>query len=53
MDCEAFAQATAPAGSEIAVHGTPELLALGLGGVLIAVLGALPPAGWAGRTRTE
>lgn len=38
--------------SVIAVHGTPELLALGLGGVLIAVLGALPPAGWAARTRT-
>lgn len=38
--------------SVIAVHGTSELLALGLGGVLIAILGALPPAGWAARTRT-
>ncbi|EST33279.1 ABC transporter permease, partial [Streptomyces niveus] len=38
--------------SVIAVHGTSELLALGLGGVLIAVLGAPPPAGWAARTRT-
>lgn len=38
--------------SVIAVHRTPELLALGLGGVLIAVLGALLPAGWAARTRT-
>ncbi|WP_438318731.1 hypothetical protein ACSHWO_34715 [Streptomyces sp. HUAS TT3] len=29
-----------------------ELLLLGLGGVAIAVLGALVPAGWAARART-
>ncbi|MFC8078039.1 FtsX-like permease family protein [Streptomyces sp. NPDC057307] len=38
--------------SVIAVHQAPELLVLGLGGVVIAVLGALLPAGWAARTRT-
>lgn len=38
--------------SVIAVHGTPELLALGLGGVLIAVLGRCrPPDGRPGRVR--
>ncbi|MGK4581535.1 ABC transporter permease [Kitasatospora sp. HPMI-4] len=34
------------------VYPDPELLALALGGPLIAVLGALLPAGWAARTRT-
>jgi putative ABC transport system permease protein len=38
--------------SVLAVHDTAELLPLGLGGLLIAALGALPPAGWAARTRT-
>ncbi|WP_372514986.1 hypothetical protein [Streptomyces ortus] len=38
--------------SVLAVHDTAELLPLGLGGPLIAALGALPPAGWAARTRT-
>jgi putative ABC transport system permease protein len=34
------------------VYGAPELVALALGGVLIAVLGALAPAGWAARIGT-
>jgi putative ABC transport system permease protein len=33
-------------------YGPTELVALGLGGLLIAVLAALMPAGWAARTRT-
>ncbi|MFF8026902.1 ABC transporter permease [Streptomyces sp. NPDC007896] len=37
--------------SVIAVYRTPELILLALGGLLIAVLGALLPAGWAARTR--
>ncbi|KRV50187.1 ABC transporter permease [Wenjunlia vitaminophila] len=38
--------------SVITVYGAGELALLALGGVLIAVLGALLPAGWAARTRT-
>ncbi|MFF0160712.1 ABC transporter permease [Streptomyces sp. NPDC005263] len=38
--------------SVIAVYHGPELLPLALGGLLIATLGALLPAGWAARTRT-
>ncbi|MFD7125276.1 FtsX-like permease family protein [Streptomyces anulatus] len=38
--------------SVIAVHGAAELLLPALGGPLIAVLGALLPAGWAARART-
>lgn len=38
--------------SVIAVYRTPELLSLALGGLLIATLGALLPAGWAARART-
>ncbi|MEU0368922.1 FtsX-like permease family protein [Streptomyces sp. NPDC006283] len=34
------------------VYGPVQLLLLGLGGVVIAVLGALIPAGWAARART-
>ncbi|WP_166028779.1 ABC transporter permease [Streptomyces chilikensis] len=34
------------------VYLAPHLLALGVGGLVIAVLGALLPAGWAARTRT-
>ncbi|MEU1787719.1 ABC transporter permease [Streptomyces sparsogenes] len=34
------------------VYTPPELLLLGFGGLLIAVAGALLPAGWAARTRT-
>ncbi|MFG2923396.1 ABC transporter permease [Streptomyces sp. NPDC048305] len=36
----------------IAVYQVPELVLLGLGGLVIAVLGALPPARWAARMRT-
>ncbi|MFJ6569470.1 ABC transporter permease [Streptomyces sp. NPDC091292] len=38
--------------SVIAVYHTAQLLPLALGGLLIAALGALLPAGWAARTRT-
>ncbi|MFD6995376.1 ABC transporter permease [Streptomyces mirabilis] len=38
--------------SVIAVYRTPELILLALGGLLIAVLGALLPAGWGARTRS-
>ncbi|MFF9570005.1 ABC transporter permease [Streptomyces sp. NPDC014685] len=38
--------------SVMAVHGRGEWLALALGGLLIAVLGALLPACWAARART-
>ncbi|MYS85018.1 ABC transporter permease [Embleya scabrispora] len=34
------------------VYSTPELLLLGLAGMVIAVLGAAVPAGWAARART-
>jgi putative ABC transport system permease protein len=34
------------------IYHPAEIVLLGLGGVLIAVLGALLPAGWAARTRT-
>jgi putative ABC transport system permease protein len=34
------------------VYGPISLLLLGLGGVVIAMLGALIPAGWAARART-
>ncbi|MEU9284361.1 FtsX-like permease family protein [Streptomyces sp. NPDC048275] len=39
-------------GSVIAVYHGAELLPLALGGLLIATLGALLPAGWAARART-
>ncbi|MGW3572393.1 ABC transporter permease, partial [Streptomyces sp. NPDC000941] len=38
--------------SALDVYAPPELLLLGLGGLLIAATGALLPAGWAARTRT-
>lgn len=38
--------------SVIAVYHAAELVPLALGGLLIATLGALLPAGWAARTRT-
>lgn len=38
--------------SVLEVYDMPRLLLLGLAGVLIAVLGALLPAGWAARART-
>ncbi|GAA2261019.1 hypothetical protein GCM10010430_51470 [Kitasatospora cystarginea] len=34
------------------VYPAPELVLLGLGGLVIAVLGCLAPAAWAARTRT-
>ena len=37
--------------SILAVYGPLQLLGLGAAGVALAVLGALVPAGWAGRTR--
>ncbi|MFB6715935.1 MULTISPECIES: FtsX-like permease family protein [unclassified Streptomyces] len=39
-------------GSVLAVYHGAELLRLALGGLLIAALGALLPAGWAARART-
>jgi putative ABC transport system permease protein len=38
--------------SVLEVYGVPQLVLLGLAGVVIAVLGALLPAGWAARART-
>ncbi|MEI5525219.1 FtsX-like permease family protein [Streptomyces brasiliscabiei] len=38
--------------THLAVYGLPALTALALGGLLIAVTGALLPAGWAARTST-
>ncbi|MEU3553288.1 ABC transporter permease [Streptomyces fragilis] len=38
--------------SVLDVYAAPQLAALGLGGLVIAVLGALLPAGWAARART-
>jgi putative ABC transport system permease protein len=38
--------------SVLDVYATPHLLLLGLAGLVIALLGALLPAGWAARTRT-
>jgi putative ABC transport system permease protein len=34
------------------VYSVPELIALALAGVVIAIAGALPPATWAAKTRT-
>ncbi len=38
--------------SYLSVYRGPELVALALAGVVIAILGALLPAGWAARIRT-
>jgi putative ABC transport system permease protein len=38
--------------SVLNVYRAPELIALALSGLVIAVAGALAPAGWAARTRT-
>jgi putative ABC transport system permease protein len=38
--------------ADVDVYGTVALVLLGLAGVAIALLGALAPAGWAGRSRT-
>ncbi len=45
------AQTRLPA-SALDVYHTPELILLALSGLVIAVAGALAPAGWAARTRT-
>ncbi|MFI2618664.1 hypothetical protein [Streptomyces sp. NPDC018584] len=39
-------------GSVLAVHHGAQLLPLAFGGLVIATLGALLPAGWAARART-
>ncbi|MER5734860.1 FtsX-like permease family protein [Streptomyces sp. NPDC002262] len=39
-------------GSVLAVYDAAEVVPLALGGLVIAVLGALPPAGWAAGART-
>ena len=38
--------------SVVAVYSLPELVLLALGGLVIAIAGALGPAGWAARSRT-
>jgi putative ABC transport system permease protein len=45
------AQTALPA-SVLDVYHAPELILLALSGLVIAVAGALAPAGWAARTRT-
>jgi len=37
---------------DIAIYHLPELVLLGLGGVIIAIVGAALPAGWAAKVRT-
>jgi putative ABC transport system permease protein len=39
--------------ADIAVYHLPELIALALGGLIIALAGAALPAGWAAKTRTQ
>ena len=38
--------------SVLDIYSTAELMLFGVGGLVIAVLGSLLPAGWAARTRT-
>jgi putative ABC transport system permease protein len=38
--------------SVLDIFSTAELVLFGVGGLVIAVLGSLLPAGWAARTRT-
>lgn len=52
MPFMAHAVGTTMPSSVLDVYGPTQLLALGLGGVVLAVLGALVPAGWAARART-
>jgi putative ABC transport system permease protein len=47
------AAGTAIPSADIAVYHLPELIALALGGLVIALAGAALPAGWAARTRTQ
>ena len=39
--------------ADIAVYHLPELVALALGGLVIALVGAALPAVWAAKTRTQ
>ncbi|MEU0056625.1 FtsX-like permease family protein [Streptomyces sp. NPDC006334] len=52
MPVMARAVGTTMPSSVLDVYGPTRLLMLGLGGVVLAVLGALVPAGWAARTLT-
>ncbi|MFG2590327.1 ABC transporter permease [Streptomyces sp. NPDC048438] len=52
MPVMARAVGTTMPSSVLDVYGPTRLLLLGLGGGVLAVLGALVPAGWAARTRT-
>ncbi|RZU24219.1 FtsX-like permease family protein [Streptomyces sp. BK239] len=52
MPVMAHAVGTTMPSSVLDVYGPARLLMLGLGGVVLAVLGALVPAGWAARTLT-
>jgi putative ABC transport system permease protein len=45
------AASTALPDSIVDVYGSRKLLLLGCAGIVVAVLGALLPAGWAARTR--
>ena len=52
MPVMADAVGTTMPSSVVDVYGPTRLIRLGLGGVVLAVLGALVPAGWAARART-
>ncbi|WP_231155620.1 ABC transporter permease [Streptomyces sp. CNZ748] len=52
MPVMARAVGTTMPSSVLDVYGPTQLVLLGLGGGVLAVLGALVPAGWAARTRT-
>ncbi|MFE0207624.1 hypothetical protein [Streptomyces sp. NPDC058985] len=52
MPVMAHAVGTTLPSSVVDVYGPTRLLLLGLGGGVLAVLGALAPAGWAAGTRT-
>jgi putative ABC transport system permease protein len=53
MPLMANAIGTAIPSADINVYSLPELVALGLGGLVLALAGAALPAGWAGKTRTQ
>jgi len=44
---------TAIPSADIAVYHLPELVAFTLGGLVIALIGAALPAGWAAKTHTQ
>ncbi len=52
MRVMASAAGTGIAGSCVSVFRAPELIALALSGLVIAIAGALLPACWAARART-